>query len=467
MSQISRYVNIHRNSRTKFLSIADFNRRYNGNLPENREVEKAFFNDLKKKRSMMFPVRSSALYPIAKKLNATETVSKRSKFSMRRRSKVVPDCSDCKLSPCECDDTPVRNVGMRLSNISISKSSVPTQMSIPIKQQELSHGPQRSKLVKAPGGLRKTSNQREGRQTHAGHTGGHKRHAHGHHVVDSSVITMKSTDNHATFSASDAKSFYSKANPEFLESHDIHEVVSAWNKAPIQDLLQSIRSKYGIAPKDQWSMEDVKAFYNHYEPDFLKSNNLHSVMNDWINVEPQMLKAMITERYGSCPGEPFKKINWNAQIVENYYNDVYPAKLQDKTSQEVVQEWNKFTVEEVMAACKSRYGVAPIPVDYEEPVAESHVERYRRQLEASDEHFEATKLLHFVPTNVSFGEFSSHAAKFKSSAARFLIDGKLGPYKMYNSEYKTFRSINASDVNNVMKAVKQNRSGDFFIRVTE
>jgi hypothetical protein len=55
----------------------------------------------------------------------------------------------------------------------------------------------------------------------------------------------------------------------------------------------------------------------------------------------------------------------------------------------------------------------------------------------------------------------------KGSAARLLIDGKMGPFKMFNKQYKTFKSVNIEDVNAVMRAIKQNRTGDFFIRVEE
>lgn len=470
---VNKYVNIHRQSRTRFMSIADFNKQYNANLPVNKVAEAAFHSDLRRKRRMMFPVRSSALYPIARdlELGPPSAKPKSSKFSIRPRrqkSKKPFSCNECKaVEPCDCKENaaaaPIRRVGMKLSNISISR---------PKAIEKRSHAAPVSlnvstKIHSAPAGLNNhKGKQREGNKHPKGR--GHERRSHGgRRAVESSSVTLEATDNHGTFNTQDAKVFYQKINPEFLKSHNIEDVVSAWNKAPLGDLLQSIRSKYGQAPKDMWTMKDVKSFYQHYDPEFLGQNNLHKVMNDWVAVEPAMLKSLLTERYGSCPGEPFKKVNWTPAIVTKYYNEVFPAKLQQETPQEIIQGWNKYSVEEVMSACKGRYGVAPQPVDYVEPVAESHVELYKRQLEDSGSHFDATKIIHFVPTNSKFADFSSHAAKFKSSAARFLIDGIKGPYKMYNGDYKTFQSINSEDVKTVMRAVKQNKSGNFFIRVEE
>lgn len=475
MSKISHYVDLHRTSRSKFMSIADYNKKYNANLPVNKVAEAAFHADLRRKRRMMFPVRETALYPLARELGSTGEKAPRRTISrsMRRRPEVLP-CGHKSKKKCDCDDTdkPVRRVGMKLSNISISRPKAAPIVAPVVRSTSTHMIDTRRAPMKAPSGHNNNDKkQRNGNKHPKGR--GHERHSLGGRSHESkankSSIKMSSVDDHGTFSASDAKAFYNKINPDFLKEHDIAEVVSNWNKAPVADILNSIRAKYGIAPKDIWDMDSVQSFYEHYDPDFLAQNNLHEVMNDWTNVQPSVLKSLLTDRYGSFPTEPFKTVNWTPAAVTEYYNEVFPAKLQQETPREIIAGWNKYSVEEVMAACKTRYGVAPTPVNYVAPQSDvqSHVELYKRQLEDSGEHFDATKILHFVPTNVAFSEFSSHATKFKASAARFLIDGVKGPYKMFNSEYKTFKSINSDDVKTVMKAVKQNKSGDFFIRVTE
>ena len=474
MSKITEYVNLHRTSRSKFLSIADFNQQYNANLPVNKVAEASFHADLRRKRRMMFPVRETALYPIARELGRAGVVGEKASRSaaprrmisrsMRRRPEALP-CGHKSKKKCDCDDEdkPVRRVGMKLSNISISRPKA-APIAAPVIPSTTHMIDTRRAPTKAPSGHNNNDKkQRKGNKHPKG--SGHQRHSlGGRHAVSSPA------EEPGAFSVSDAKAFYMQFKPEFLEENDIHEVVQEWNKESANVVMDSIRAKYGQAPKDLWSVDDVRAFYSHYDSDFLSDNNLNDVMNGWTDTEPALLKSLLTERYGSCPAEPFKTVNWTPSIVTQYYNEVFPAKLQQETPRDIIAGWNKYSIEEVMSACKSRYGVAPTPVNYVAPKAaevESHIESYKRMLEDSGAHFDATKILHFVPTNVAFGDFASHATKFKASAARFLIDGVKGPYKMFNSEYKTFSSINSDDVNTVMKAVKQNKSGDFFIRVTE
>lgn len=482
MSKISQYVNLHRKSRTKFVSIGEFNSMYNANIPENKSVEAKFHADVRRKRRQMFPVRGS-LYPIARELgiesaSAPASSTKRSKFSMRpRRSRIAVSQAhgdDCDCHECDKEEpmapaavAPVRRLGMKLNNISISRPNiVPPRPEIPKVMNAVDS---RRKHTVAQGGHSAASRSKGKQRSGNRHPKG-KGHMNKNRVVPESSVgvnmEVRATEDHGTFTALDAKQFYQKHMPEFLETHDIGEVVQNWNKAPVDVLLASIRSKYGIAPKDQWTVSEVQSYYEHYDPEFLKNNDINSVMTDWSAVEPSVLRNLLTKKYGSCPGEPMKVVHWNTEIVSQYYSKIYPAKLQQESPEEIVADWNRHPVETIMEACKSRYGVAPVPLNYEPAaVEESHVEKYKRALEDSGEHFDATKILHFVPCNERIREFSSHASKLKSSTARFLIDGLKGPYKMFNGEYRTFKSINAKDVKTVMRAIKNNKSGNFFIRV--
>ncbi len=498
MSKISQYVNLHRKSRTTFMSISDFNKKFDASLPENKVAETAFHADVRRKRRMMFPLRGS-LYPLARELGLQESVpsvstKKSSRFSMRPRRSRVSAVSTKVSSPvssssvlcnhksgnCSCNDedkdkasVPVRRLGMKLNNISISRPKVtPPRPEIPSVMKAKDSNPHMNHARKhtvAQGG-HSAKSRSKGKQRNGNRHPSGKGHMNKNKAVSvGENIKVQAIDNHDTFTSVDAKNFYEKHMPEFLKSHDISEVVSNWNKAPLNVLMTSIRNKYGIAPKDLWSVSDVKSYYEHYDPDFLQHNEVHAVMTDWISVEPSILRSLLSEKYGSCPGEPFIKVNWTPAIVTEYYTRVFPAKLQQETPEEIVSDWNKHSVETVMNACKSRYGVAPIPQGYEAPSElpseDNVIDRYKRALEESGEHFDATKILHFVDINGSFGDFSSSASKLKSSTARFLIDGIKGPYKMFNNEYVTFKSISSEDVNNVMRAIKNNRSGDFFIRV--
>ena len=57
---------------------------------------------------------------------------------------------------------------------------------------------------------------------------------------------------------------------------------------------------------------------------------------------------------------------WTAEAVENYYNNVCPTKIKNEAPADIAKNWNGYTVDEVVTACKKRYGIAP-PV----PKAES------------------------------------------------------------------------------------------------
>lgn len=524
MSKIKQYVNVHRRSRTKFMSIAEFNKEYDADLPSNKVAEAAFHAALRRQRRMTgIPVRGQ-IYPLARELGledapAAAPKGTSSKFSMRsRRSKkmksrrmncgcnAMDDCSHAVSTRSvrrttaaaevpepaveepaaipDVQEAPVKRMGMRLSKINISRPSRSLNRTnirppVPEKPKALNAIDERRKHTAAwPNHHNK---QREGSKHPKGR--GHMRHSHGnrHKAVPEPAASMETSlevdavEDHGTFSIQDAREFYQKVSPEFLDGHDLNDVVSAWNKAPLHILLPQIRAKYGQAPHDQWSLENVKAFYNHYDPEFLRNNEVHSVMNDWAECEPHLVEKGIRGKYGSVPGEPFVVVNWTPSIVEDYYNEVYPAKLQEMTADEIIMDWNRYSVERVMEACKSRYGRAPIPQNFEAAAAapaavastESHIEQYKRALEDSGEHFDATKVLHFVPTNVEFGEFTSHASKLKSSTIRFLIDGVKGPFKMFNGDYKTFKSFNKKDMIAAVNAIKSKKSGDFFIRVEE
>ena len=475
MSKISHYVSLHRRSRTKFLSISDYNSKYNASIPENKAVEAAFHSDLRRKRKMMFPPRG--LYPIARELGIEKAapVSKTLRSRARSRmSKLASSPMMCDHStPCSCldreeavEDTPVRRVGMKLNNISISRSMVPP---VPEKPSVLHAIDARRKHQSHPH-FDKAHRQRHSSRSHPSKGGHHQLGPGGRRkaIPAAPETEFTETSNHETFTTADVRAFYNKINPEFLETKDLNEVVSGWNRAPLNGLMQSIREKYGIAPRDLWSVDDVKAYYNHYNPDFLKTNNVHEVMTEWLSVEPSVLQENMRLRWGSLPGEPFKKVHWTPQIVVDYYSEVFPAKLQKSTPEDIIQDWNRYSVEKVRSACESKYGLAPTPQGYTEPSAVSPIEMYKRELENSATSFDATKVLHFVPMDCNFSEdFHSHASKFKSSVARFLIDGIKGPYKMMSGEYKTFSAINKDDVGKVLRAIKQNKSGDFFIRVEE
>ena len=507
MSMINKYVNIHRRSRTKFMSIADFNSEYNANLPSDREVEAAFHSDVRKRRRMTgVPVRG-ALYNIARELGVEEapraSTASRGKFSMRPRRmrstgseinmkhkkkgkgshKMDCSCNDCdsvRETPVstqgEAPAAPVRRMGMRLSKINISrpvrmKASTNIQPPVPEKPNVMNAIDDRRRPQSYP----HFGEKHKHKPGHPSAKGGHKRHSHGGHkaVPDQGSMKVNAVEPHDTFTVQDAREFYEKHAPEFLETHNLRDVVQKWNCAPLELLMPKIRARYGQAPLDLWSLADVKAFYRHYDPQFLEENNLHAVMTEWSQVEPSIVERGIRGKYGSVPGEPFKVVHWTPTNVTQYYNEVYPAKLQEMSPEEIIADWNRYPVDKVMAACKSRYGKPPMPDNYSAPqmaandIEDTHIDMYKRALEDSAEHFDATKILHFVPTNRAFGDFSSHAMKMKGSAARLLIDGKMGPFKMFNKQYKTFKSVNIEDVNAVMRAIKQNRTGDFFIRVEE
>ena len=522
MSKLNQYINVHRRSRNKFMSIDDFNREYDADLPSNKAAEAAFHAALRRQRRMTgIPVRGS-IYPLARELGIEQETAEpkrmSGKFSMRsRRSKkaksrrmncgcnAMDDCTHAvstksvrrpaavaapKVEPEEVEaipkikNAPVKRMGMRLSKINISRPSRSINRTnirppVPEKPKALNAIDERRKHTAAwPNHHNK---QREGSKHPKGR--GHMRHSHGSRrkavpePEESSLATsmeLDAVEDHGTFSVNDARKFYQEVQPEFLEQHDLNDVVSAWNKASLQLLLPQIRAKYGQAPRDLWSLKDVQAFYKHYDPEFLRNNEIHSVMNDWAECEPKLIENSLRGKYGSVPGEPFVAVNWTPAIVVDYYNEVYPAKLQEMSPDEIIMDWNRHSVERVMEACKARYGKAPIPQNFESkpvPVAaaskESHIDLYKRALEDSGEHFDATKVLHFVPTNVEFGDFTSHASKMKSSTIRFLIDGVKGPFKMFNGEYKTFKSFNKQDMITAVNAIKSKKSGDFFIRVEE
>lgn len=499
MSKIKEYVNVHRRSRSVFMSIADFNEQYGADLPSNKSVEAKFHNDVRRRRRMTgVPVRG-ALFPIARELGLesasvpSSSLRSKSKFSMRsrRRRKCAVDApaevqqaaavpvsapAVCDHSvPCSCNavegSAPVRRMGMKLKNINISRPSravgrtniAPLSSRRPVKT--VAHGVPHagSKKLKAP--RTHDNKQRKGSRHPKGRGYAPKA------VPDETAMYVEPVEEHDTFTVSEARAFYEKHAPEFLKTHDLQAVVDAWNKAPIEQLLPSIRAKYGQAPGDIWSVKDVKAFYAHYDSNFFVENELHSVLNKWAMTDESIIRQKIKGRYGTLPGEPVKAIHWTPEIVEQYYNEVYPAKLQSMTPEEIVSDWNRYSVEKVMSACESKYDKAPQPLNYKPATAvarpSSHISAYKRALEDSGEHFDATKILHFVPTNGNVEDFSSYASKMTSSHARSLIDGTLGPYKMFSGEYKSFRAIDADDVNTVLKSIKKNKSGNFFIRVEE
>ena len=188
MSKIRQYINIHRKSRKEFMSIADFNRKFKASLPENAGVEKAFHNDVRKKRHVAFPVRGN-LYDIEAKLGLAKREARRT-LATGPRSITVKNRKKCGCrSECDHDVLEQKSLpvsmrpAMRRSNMKLRIRSA--KRAVSMKTPEAPAAVPQSELMpeelSAPHELDNTLREAAAPMVNTSHMGHKRYHKHGKH----------------------------------------------------------------------------------------------------------------------------------------------------------------------------------------------------------------------------------------------------------------------------------------------
>lgn len=491
MSKIKQYVSLHRTSRKKMLSIADFNAQFGASLPENKAVESAFHADIQRKRKIAFPVRGN-LYDIEAKLglSARETARPRGPRAIATRHKKKKasskDCG-CKMA-CACDvSTPLRptmrrsqmKLQLRQPKRAVSNNDVPPAPRASSTMIETKHMGNK-RYHKKPAHKEKERNRPGLKPNHVGKGKGIQRHA-----VESvevqpvaaapatpaySVIEESESKAHMSFAATpaaragtnfsveDAIRFYDKHNPEYLRDNDIEAEVQKWNAVDCAFVNTKLREAYGESPGDHYTLDEVRSYYARVCPSFLQENDLHVVMNSWQSVSKAEVDQNLMSQYNSLPGKDY---TWAPDDVKNFYEAVNPQKLAEQTPNEVANNWNKFPREQTIRACIKQYGVAPgESLGVEDDDLKS---KYERQFIDSGVVVNAMKVIHFVPEQWD-GNFADRCVRLKKSYAEMLSNKEFSGFKSVTGKTLSFKSINRSDVKTMFRAVKAGTGSHFFIR---
>ncbi len=480
MSKLKTYVDLHRKSRSKMMSISDFNKEYDATLPENKVAEERFHARIKKLRNMSFPVRGSVISSFGQELGLIEKPVRKSTFLSQPRSikrSVKNSMKGCGCAKnCSCSDD---------SEKMIQPSKVKMRRSMKLKLKSAPTSVAAAPAPKMQASKRLVSHHRGPKRHHKGFktrktnppTG------HGNPKIDpsrqrSSIGRMTSSlttklraqpvEKHSEFNVESVTKFYQQYSPDYLKENNVAEEVEKWNQSSAEFVLSQLREKYDAAPGDLWKKSEVVEFYERVRPSMLQEHDVDELMNRWRIEDKNEMQSKLKEQYGSYPTE---HVAWTPETVEKFYGEVNPSKLDEKPSFEIANEWNMFSVGEIQDTCRDAYGIAPEPacgsccsIPNEN---KNNLNAYQKNLHESSESFDAMKIIHFVPQSgeVPKHGFKNFCAKFRQSTAEMLAKkGETGPIKMMSGTHKTFKSLNREDVKQVFKQIANGKEGHFFIR---